>query len=116
MFIIYTQYDYIIDKICELLNDLDIPTESLKRGSYQDFLEKKCRVLVVSSESSMAGIDLSFINNLIIYEPFVFHHQYLTYYERQIIGRISRLGQDKQCQVHRLICQNTIEEKIYLNL
>jgi SWI/SNF-related matrix-associated actin-dependent regulator of chromatin subfamily A3 len=116
MFIIYTQYDYIIDKICELLNNLDIPTESLKKGSYHDFLEKKCRVLVVSSESSMAGIDLSFINNLIIYEPFVFHHQYLTYYERQIIGRISRLGQDKQCQVHRLICENTIEEKIYLNL
>jgi len=113
MFIIYTQFDYIIEKICETLNQLDIPTETLKKGSYDDFLEKKCRVLVASSESQMAGIDLSFINNLIIYEPFVLEHRYLEYYERQIIGRISRMGQTRECKVHRLICTCTVEEKIY---
>lgn len=112
-FIIFTQFDYIISQISTILSNIGVKNSILKNGKYDDFIKRDCKVLIVSSKTFASGIDLSFINNMIIYEPYVTNQTYLKDYENQIIGRIRRIGQAKKCNVYRLICKDTIEEKIF---
>jgi SNF2 family DNA or RNA helicase len=93
-FIIYTQFD----KIRESLNNINI-NENLNE-----------RLLILSSNINTSGLDYSYINNLIIFEPF----DRTKEIEKQLIGRIYRINQKKDVKVHRLIIKNSIEEELYL--
>jgi SNF2 family DNA or RNA helicase len=94
-FIIYTQFD----KIRESLNNINNINENLNE-----------RLLILSSNINTSGLDYSYINNLIIFEPFDSTKEI----EKQLIGRIYRINQKKDVKVHRLIIKNSIEEKLYL--
>jgi SNF2 family DNA or RNA helicase len=69
-------------------------------------------VLLLSSESNAEGINLSMFDKLIIFEPFE-DHMYSKEIEKQLIGRIHRVGRIKRVDVFRLITNKTIEEEIY---
>lgn len=111
-FIIYTQFPEIVHNLVEILNKLNIKTTVLKKGSLVDF-SVDTRVVVASSTTESSGIDLTYFNNMIIFEPYVHNYLYMKSYEKQIIGRINRIGQTKHCNVHRLISTDTIESDIY---
>jgi len=114
-FIVYTQFDNLIQKIYELLNVENIG--SLKLDDPEKIIEFKSnltnRVLILSSVKNASGIDLSFVSNIVIFEPIIGDTLFLRDIEKQIIGRIYRINQTKDINVYRFIVKNTIEEEIF---
>jgi SNF2 family DNA or RNA helicase len=112
--IIFTQYDKLIDKIKNILNNENIQTNIYNSSiDVDEFKEKKYKVIILSSTNNASGLDLSFVNNIIIFEPVIGTYNYLRDIEKQIIGRIYRINQKQKTFFHRLIISNTIEEEIY---
>ena len=108
-FIIFSQFN-ILDKLLQTLNKREFTAQL-----YTDYMRANRddpRVLLLSSESNAEGIDLSMYDRLIIFEPFE-DHMYCREIEKQLIGRIHRVGRTKPVNVYRLITKDTIEEEIY---
>jgi SNF2 family DNA or RNA helicase len=112
-FIIFTQFKKLIKTIIQLLysNGINVMQYSDFATSSQD-VKDNTQVIVLSSNSNASGIDLSFIHNVIIMEPFE-NYVYGKEIEKQIIGRVHRINQVCKVNVYRLIIRNTIEETIY---
>jgi SNF2 family DNA or RNA helicase len=112
-FIIFTQYDKLIKSISYLLqsNDINVLTYSDFSVASQETMDIT-QVIILSSNVNASGIDLSFIHNVIIMEPFE-NYIYSKEIEKQLIGRVHRINQNHKVNVYRLIIKNTIEEDIY---
>jgi SNF2 family DNA or RNA helicase len=114
-FIVYTQFDNLISKIFKTLNLegigslnlLDNDTITEFRNNFQK------RVLIISSVKNASGIDLSFVSNIIIFEPIVGDTLFLRDIEKQIVGRIYRINQTKDIKIFRFIIRESIEEQIF---
>jgi SNF2 family DNA or RNA helicase len=117
-FIIFSQFD-ILDKFHTLLNKKNIKTqkytEYVNSKLANPDVESDTKVLLLSSGSNAEGINLSMFDRLVIFEPFE-DHMYCREIEKQLIGRIHRVGRVKPVNVYRLITKNTIEEEIYMNV
>ena len=113
--IIYTQFDNMIEKLVRILNYEGIISMQFEDSSQIDEFKTNAskRVLILSSAKNASGIDLSFVSNIIMFEPIIGTTLYLTDIEKQIIGRIYRIGQTKDINVYRFIIENTIEEEIF---
>ncbi len=115
--IIFTQYDKLIEKMTQILNNEQIPTNVFNSSmDIENFRQKHYKVIILSSKNNASGLDLSFVSNIIIFEPIIGTYNYLKDIEKQIIGRIYRINQQNKTTVHRLIVANTIEETIYQDL
>jgi len=73
------------------------------------------KLLILSSVNNASGLDLSFVNNIIIFEPVIGDKLYLKDVEKQIIGRLHRINQTEIVNVYRFIINNTIEDEIFKN-
>lgn len=116
-FLVYTQYDFMIEELAHIFNLEGISFSVL--NSYENILEfqnEKRKVIIISSRKNASGLDLSFVKNVIIFEPIIIEHNFLQDIERQIIGRVHRINQKENVNVFRLIIRNTIEEEIYANI
>jgi E3 ubiquitin-protein ligase SHPRH len=112
--IIFTQFTKLINKIHSILNSEQILTCVYNSSlDIDNFRQKNFKVLILSSINNASGLDLSFVNNIVIFEPIIGTYSYLRDIEKQIIGRIYRINQNQKTRVHRLIMANTIEEQIY---
>lgn len=113
--IIYTQFDNMIDKIVQTLKIEGIDSikfdDPLQIEEFRTNISK--RVLILSSIKNASGIDLSFVSNIVMFEPIVGDTVYLMDNEKQIIGRIYRIGQTKNINVYRFIIKDTIEHDIF---
>ena len=69
-------------------------------------------ILILSSVKNASGIDLSFVSNIVIFEPIIGDTLFLRDIEKQIIGRIYRINQTKDINIYRFIIKDTIEEQI----
>ena len=112
-FIIFTQFPKLIKSITQLLS-----SNNINALQYPDFAsasreeQDNTQIIVLSSNANASGIDLSFIHNVIIMEPFE-NYVYGKEIEKQIIGRVHRINQVCNVNVYRLIIRDTIEETIY---
>jgi len=112
-YIIFTQFDKLIKSINNLLISNGINTLI-----YSDFatasqeVKDATQVIILSSNVNASGIDLSFIHNVIIMEPFE-NYIYGKEIEKQLIGRVHRINQTHKVNIYRLIIKDTIEEVIY---
>ena len=113
-YIIFTQFDNIIEKLINILNREGISANSFSISNIELFRNKELQVLILSSKDEACGLDLSFVSDIIIFEPIL--GNYVKDIENQIVGRIYRINQISECNVHRLIINNTIEEQIYRDL
>ncbi len=116
-FIIFTQYEKLIKKLHDILEQLNI--SNITFNDYNDvtnFKNSNDKVLILSSTNNASGIDLSFVTNLIIMEPIIGSFNFLRDIEKQIIGRIYRNNQKNNINIYRTIISNTIEEQIYSNI
>jgi len=112
--IIYTQFDALIQKLKIILDTENISSVVFNSHADIDLVRKSpCKVLILSSNKNASGLDLTFINKIIIFEPFIGSNAHLRDIEKQIIGRIYRNGQKRESIVYRLIIRDTIEEQIY---
>jgi SNF2 family DNA or RNA helicase len=114
-FIVFTQFDNMISQLEVTLN-----TEGLGCMRFEDpsqineFKNNPTKkALVLSSVKNASGIDLSFVSNIVIFEPIIGDTLFLRDIEKQIVGRIYRINQTKNINVYRLIIKDSIEEDIF---
>ncbi len=104
-YIIFTQFDMVIDKIKHYLARNKITSSTL--NNYNDE-----QILMLSSQQNAEGINLSMFDKMVIFEPFE-DNVYCKEVEKQLIARIHRIGRTKPVDVYRFITKGTIEEDIY---
>lgn len=107
-FIIFSQFN-ILDKL-----ELFLGKKNISAVAYDAYArgQKDSQVLLMASHLNAEGINLSMFDNIIIFEPFE-DQIYCREIEKQLIGRIHRIGRAKPVKVFRLITKDTIEEEIY---
>lgn len=115
-FIIYTQFDNLISKLHQTLNTEGFGCIKLEKP--EQIEEFKCnsskKVLILSSVKNASGIDLSFVSNIVIFEPIIGDTLFLRDIEKQIVGRIYRINQTDNINIYRFIIKDTIEEEIFI--
>ena len=121
-FIIFTQFANIITKLIDILGQEGISANSFSVPNIESFRNKEIQILILSSKDEACGLDLSFVSDIIIFEPIYYPERissignYVKDVEKQIVGRIYRINQLSECNVHRLMIKDTIEEQIYADL
>jgi SNF2 family DNA or RNA helicase len=117
--IIYFEFTKSIDDISMILDSLNKTYvvvdghSSAKKSTtmIQSFKDGNVDYLVIQSKSGNAGLDLSNVNDIIFY---ALPDSFIVY--EQCKHRIRRKGQTKDCNYYYLICDDTVEEKIYETL
>lgn len=113
-FVLYSNFDDMIKKISYYLNKSNL--SNIIFNKYEDienFKNSDTKVLILSSKRNASGLDLSFVNNMIIFEPLITMKTYLKDIEKQLIGRLHRKGQTNDVNVYRFIMNDTIESEIF---
>jgi SNF2 family DNA or RNA helicase len=128
--IIFSQWDYLLKEVGKTLTKNNINNIYCTGNVYQKdkvlrlFNSNNCdninndennvKVIMLSSETSVSGSNLSNAEEVIMLDPAYGDKQVRLNIERQAIGRVVRLGnKHKEIKVIRLIMKNTIEEDIY---
>jgi non-specific serine/threonine protein kinase len=79
-----------------------------RQQAVQTFQEDdRCRVMVVSLKAGGLGLNLTEADYIYLIDPW-----WNPAVEQQAIDRTHRIGQDKQIFAYRMICKDTVEEKI----
>jgi len=88
---------------------LDGQTSQKDRKLAVDHFQKddKCRVFLISLKAGGTGINLTAADYVYLVDPW-----WNPAVENQAIDRTHRIGQSKNVFAYRMICKNTIEEKI----
>lgn len=126
--LVFCQFDDLMGKVCEALEDGAIPTQRLKGtilkkiATLSAFQKAKPgkndpRVLVLKmDDEESAGLNLTNLNHAVFVHPLLADSQSAyDAYETQAIGRIRRYGQKKTVNVWRFIAEDTIDTEIYAN-
>jgi len=115
--IVFSQFLNALDIVKEKLTQnqiafysIDGSTPNSKRqeqiNQFQD-KENPVRVFLLSLKAGNAGITLTEANYVFLIDPW-----WNRQVEQQAIDRVYRIGQDKNVFAYRMICKDTIEEKI----
>ncbi|KAE8385977.1 SNF2 family N-terminal domain-containing protein [Aspergillus alliaceus] len=79
-----------------------------RNSAVLDFTDKPdCRIMLVSLKAGNSGLNLVAASQVIIFDPF-----WNPYIEEQAIDRAHRIGQVREVQIHRILVQNTVEDRI----
>ncbi|MDA3879137.1 MAG: SNF2-related protein [Prolixibacteraceae bacterium] len=114
--VIFSQFVKMLSLIKNEINKLDINYEYLdgkcnqkqRKESVKRFQEdENCRVFLISLKAGGTGINLTAADYVYIVDPW-----WNPAVENQAIDRCYRIGQDKKVFAYRMICKDTIEEKI----
>lgn len=113
--IVYSQFPDMLKEMIDILNKEGINTILFEdtRDVNKFINDASINCLVISSNKNASGIDMSKVNNIVIYEPIKGDKLYLRDVEKQIIGRVYRMGQKNEVNVYRYIIDDTIEKKIF---
>lgn len=69
--------------------------------------DPSCRIMLVSLKAGNSGLNLVAASHVIMFDPF-----WNPYIEDQAVDRAHRIGQVKEVCVHRLLIENTVEDRI----
>ncbi len=114
--LLFSQFTSMLALIKEELDKLLIPYEYLDGSSTSKQREKsvmnfqtneELRVFLISLKAGGTGLNLTAADYVYIIDPW-----WNPAVENQAIDRCYRIGQDKKVFAYRMICKNTIEEKI----
>lgn len=118
-FVLFARSDMLLHEVGDLLKS-EMPVLFVKgsRDSKQkaiDTFRKSADhpVLLLSSQYSGSGVDLTVASNVIILDTMVDNQHAVVESEKQAIGRVYRPPQNCEVRVHRFLVRNTIEEQIY---
>lgn len=115
--IVFSQWTSLLDLIeIPLKNKLGIgycrydggmsPTQ--RNNAVQSFVDDShIRVMLCSLRAGNAGLNLTVASRVIIMDPF-----WNPYIEMQAVDRAHRIGQVRPVQVHRILVEDTIEDRI----
>lgn len=114
--VVFSQFITMLSLIRQRLEEHDIAHEYLdgksSRKSRQQSVEhfqadEDCRVFLISLKAGGTGLNLTAADYVFIVDPW-----WNPAVEEQAIDRCYRIGQDKKVFAYRMICKDTIEEKI----
>jgi SNF2 family DNA or RNA helicase len=114
--IVYCDSPSLIDNLVQILNENNIksitpsPSTSIME-TVKDF-ELNNQVLVLSSEFNASGLNIQFAKSIILLQPVRGEYAYIRQTENQIIGRLHRIGQNKEINLIRLIIKDSVESNI----
>lgn len=113
--LVFSQFTSMLALIEERLRGRDIPY-ALLTGESRDrpaiiarFQEGAVPIFLVSLKAGGVGLNLTTADTVILYDPW-----WNPAVEDQAVDRAHRIGQDKPVFVHRLVAQDTIEQKMEL--
>lgn len=116
--IVFSQFTFLLDLLeIPIKYELDLRycrydggmSRAHRDAAAQDFQDPNSRtkVMLVSLKAGNAGLNLTAANHVIIMDPF-----WNPYIEMQAVDRAYRIGQQKPVQVHRLLVEGTVEDRI----
>ena len=114
--LIFSQFVGMLSLLKEELDRLNIPYEYLdgqssstqRENSVNNFQNNKnLRVFLISLKAGGTGLNLTASDYVYLLDPW-----WNPAVENQAIDRCYRIGQDKKVFAYRMICKNTVEEKI----
>lgn len=118
--IIFSQYDKMLKMVGDVLSQFSIKhiymkgnVRVLNKNIERFKTDNSYRVIMLSSETSASGNNLTEANNIIFVDVLNADKQKTMDIEAQAIGRSVRLGQKKPVKITRFIMKNTIEETTY---
>jgi len=112
-FLIFTRFDKFITPLTTFLSINDIAAQTFDEfNAASPDVRDSTRVIILSANSNASGTDMTFMNRVIIIEPFE-SYIYGKEIEKQLIGRLHRINQTRDVYAHRLYIKDTIEEQIY---
>ncbi len=112
--LIFSQFTTMLGLIEEHLLRTKVPYLKLTGGSkdrgglVEQFQTGKFPVFLISLKAGGTGLNLTAADTVIHYDPW-----WNPAAEAQATDRAYRIGQDKPVFVHKLLCQETVEEKIH---
>ena len=116
--LIFSQFLGMLALIREKLEELNIPYAYFDGSTSTNDREKaiqlfqndeRCRVFLISLKAGGIGLNLTAADYVYIVDPW-----WNPAVEQQAIDRTHRIGQTKNIFAYRLICKNTIEEKMLI--
>jgi non-specific serine/threonine protein kinase len=115
--IIFSQFVKMLKLITEELDKegmvysyLDGSTRDRKQAVQTFQEDNQCRIMVISLKAGGLGLNLTEADYIYLIDPW-----WNPAVEQQAIDRTHRIGQDKHIFAYKMICKDTVEEKI-LNL
>ncbi len=114
--LIFSQFTGMLKQIREAMNDAGIQysyldgqtSEAARRTAVQNFQEdSQTRVFLLSLKAGGSGLNLTAGDYVFLVDPW-----WNPAVESQAIDRCYRIGQDKHVMAYRMICKDTVEEKI----
>lgn len=69
--------------------------------------DPSCKIMLVSLKAGNSGLNLVAASHIIMFDPF-----WNPYIEDQAVDRAHRIGQVRDVHVHRLLIENTVEDRI----
>jgi SNF2 family DNA or RNA helicase len=116
--IIFSQYDKMLKMIGRTLDEFGVNyvychgNNFVLNKNIQKFKkDESIRVIMLSSETSNSGSNLTEANTIVLIEPLYHELQQVKAIEQQIIGRAVRLGQKLPVKIVRFITRGTIEDE-----
>ena len=112
--LIFSQFTTMLALIEEHLVKTKVPFLKLTGGSkdrgalVEQFQSGKFPVFLISLKAGGTGLNLTAADTVIHYDPW-----WNPAAEAQATDRAYRIGQDKPVFVHKLLCQETVEERIH---
>lgn len=116
--LVFSQFIGMLSLIKEELDRINVPyvyfdgssTTTEREKAIQQFQnDESCRVFLISLKAGGVGLNLTAADYVYIVDPW-----WNPAVEQQAIDRTHRIGQTKNIFAYRLICKDTIEEKIML--
>jgi superfamily II DNA or RNA helicase len=114
--LIFSQFLGMLDLIRQHLEKVNIPYEYLdgqtvdRAGRVNRFQnDQNCRVFLMSLKAGGVGLNLTEADYVYLMDPW-----WNPAVERQAIDRTHRIGQTRKVFAYKMICKDTIEEKILL--
>ncbi|MCF6223872.1 MAG: SNF2 family helicase [Flavobacteriaceae bacterium] len=112
--LVFSQFTSMLKLIKDRLEEYDIVYEYLdgktrnREEKVQNFQENnKIRVFLISLKAGGVGLNLMAADYVFLVDPW-----WNPAVENQAIDRCYRIGQDKKVMAYKMICKDTIEEKI----
>lgn len=79
-----------------------------RQAAIDKFMEEQSHnIILISLKAGNSGLNLTAADRVIILDPF-----WNPYIEMQAIDRAYRIGQQREVQVHRILIQKTVEDRI----
>lgn len=112
--IIFSQFTSMLGLIEQQLKDLQLDYALLtgqtrdRQGAVTSFQEGDKNIFLISLKAGGTGLNLTAADTVIHFDPW-----WNPAVEQQATDRAYRIGQKKPVFVYKLICQDTIEERVY---